>query len=333
MPPVLSPKRKNFPVLPGLDLLSRGKVRDMYEIDDERALIVASDGISIFDFVLNACVPKKGMVLNAMSHYWLRHLETDLRIKTHLITAGQNIDTYLPADLRGNPDLQARSMVVHRLNMSDGEFIARGFLTGSGLKSYNKTGEVCGHKLPPGLQDGDELPVIIDTPTTKAQEGHDEELDARAVAAKFPEETALLLKVYSFVLKAARESGIIFADTKLEFGRNRLGTLLLGDEVATPDSSRYWDASAWSAGRTLEKRKAPPPYDKQIVRQWGIEQGVRELNPLVPEHIAMVHDLQVPDELIQATIQIYYNIFQRITGVRLEMYLWKMFGIQLPAAA
>ena len=168
--PTLSPQRQQVAVLPGLKLLGRGKVRDSYELGNGNLLIVATDGISIFDFVLNAIVPEKGAVLAAMSHYWLTRLEKDLGIKTHLIAAGAAIDAYLRPAFGSNPALQSRAMVVRKLSMADVEFVVRGYLTGSGLKSYKETGMVCGIMLPPGLQDGDELPELIATPTTKAQE-------------------------------------------------------------------------------------------------------------------------------------------------------------------
>lgn len=326
--PVLSPLRQSVPVLPGLPLLHRGKVRDTYELSDKLLLVVATDAISIFDFVLNALVPEKGKVLTAMSHFWLTKLERNLGIKTHLIAAGSAIDAYLPKELRDIPELQSRAMVVRRLKMVPCEFIARGFLTGSGLKDYLKTGMVCGHKLPPGLQDGD-LIETIDTPTTKEDSGHDLALDAKEVRKKYPEETALLFKVFYIVSEMAMKCGILFADTKLEFGRDSNGVLYLADEVATPDSSRFWERSVWEAGRRLEKRKAPPPYDKQLVRQWGIEQGINKLDPLSPGDVAKAQSLQIPPELIGATTQIYRYIFWRLTGMRLEKYRREVMGINV----
>lgn len=327
--PVLSPLRQNVPVLPGLQLLGRGKVRDSYELGNGNLLIYASDGISIFDFVLNAIVPKKGMVLSAMSYFWLTRLENELCIKTHLLAAGPAIDRYLPEALRGNPELQSQAMVVRKLAMADVEFVARGVLTGSGLKSYKATGAVCGIALPPGLQDGDELPEVIATPTTKAQEGHDEAMDAAAVREKYPEETALLLKIFSHAANVARRSGILLADTKFEFGRDEAGRVVLGDEALTPDSSRFWDAAVWAAGRKLGDRKAPPPFDKQLVREWGIKQGINKLDPLKPEDVARVQSLEVPRELIEATTQTYRYIFWRLTGMKLETYLRGVLGVSV----
>ena len=170
--PTLSPAREQVPLLEGLTLFHRGKVRDTYDLGDDRLLVVATDGISIFDFVLNAIVPQKGMVLTAMNHFWLRRLES-AGVETHLIAAGASIDQHLPEAYRGNSELQARALVVRKLDMIPVEFIARGYLTGSAFTEYMKAGKVCGHELKQGLQDGDDLSEPIDTPTTKAMEGKD----------------------------------------------------------------------------------------------------------------------------------------------------------------
>ena len=325
----LSPMRKSVPLLEGLKLMYRGKVRDTYEIDQEKALVVSTDGLSIFDFVLNALVPEKGMILTAMSHFWFKFLRGALR--THFIAAGRKIDDYLPAELCGNTDLQSRAMVVRRLQMYPVEFIARGYLTGSGLAEYKRSGTVCGHKLPPvGLQDGDKLPQILDTPTTKAEEGHDEALDAAAIRAMYPYETKALLDVFKLVASFAEKRGILFADTKLEFGFDGGGQVALGDEVATPDSSRWWNHLTWLEGRKAEERRAPPPLDKQLVRAWGIEQGVNKFDPRSPEHVAQVHALMVPEHLIRATTQTYRYIFWRLFARTVENYFGCELGVSLP---
>ncbi|MFZ2167781.1 MAG: phosphoribosylaminoimidazolesuccinocarboxamide synthase [Minisyncoccia bacterium] len=326
--PALSPLRQSVPVLPDLELLNRGKVRDTYRLPNGLLLIVATNGISIFDFVLNALVPEKGAILTAMSHFWLTRIEKELGIPTHLVAAGPAIDPYLPAALRKNPQLQMQAMVVRKLSMTDREFVARKYLTGTGWKSYLKTGTVCGISLPPGLQDGDKLPQTIATPTTKAAEGHDEHVDAAFTQENFPEETALTLEIFEYGRKVARGRGIITADTKFEFGRDESGNVFLADEALTPDSSRFWEHSAWRASRSLvEKRKAPPSYDKQFVREWGKEQGIDQLDAKSSEDIALVQALQVPAKLIAATTQIYRYIFWRLTGMRLEQYQREVMGI------
>jgi len=317
----LSPVREEEPVLEGLKLLNRGKVRDTYDLGSGYLLSVATDAISIFDFVLNAKVPGKGMVLTAMTHFWMTKLEEAGICKTHLVVAGAAIDHYLPKEHQGNIDLQCRAMVVKQLQMTPVEFIARGYLTGSALKEYQKTGKVFGVDLPSGLQDGDKLPCVFDTPTTKEIEGHDIPMDSDEVRVKYPEETKTLLAVYDFVRKFAEERGIIFADTKLEFGRDEKGNLVLGDEVATPDSSRFWSATMWWPSRKKENRKAPPPYDKQLIRNWGIEAGMSNLDPLSPEDVKKVHGMEIPKELITTSSEMYRYIFWLLTGMRVDSYV------------
>lgn len=317
----LSPARAAVPVLKGIPLINRGKVRDTYDLGNELLLSVATDGISIFDFVLNALVPDKGMVLTAMTHFWMTLLEKEGLCKTHLVAAGAAIDEYLPETLRGNPDLQCRALVVKALKMSPAEFIGRGYLTGSVLKEYRETEKVFGLTMPTGLQDGDELPFVLDTPTTKAVDGHDLPMDRDAVSTQYPDETHTLIKVYCFIREYAKARGIILADTKLEFGRDKDETLVLGDEVGTPDSSRFWSTKVWEVGRTAEKRKAPSPFDKQLVRNEGIKFGINELNPEDPADVAKAHSFVVSPELISITTEMYHYIFWLLTGMRVEAYV------------
>ena len=325
----LSPMRAAVPLLDGLNLLHRGKVRDTYEIDEERMLVVATDAISIFDFVLNALVPEKGMILTAMSHFWFKFF-AEYGVRTHFIAAGVEIDAFLPAHLRGDADLQSRAMVVQRMRMHPVEFIARAYLTGSGFAQYLKTGAICGHKLPKRLQDGDELPAIFDTPTTKAEVGHDEALDHAVVSKIYPHETLMLLDIFAVMVAYAKERGIIMADSKMEFGRHN-GFPVLGDEVGTPDSSRFWNEVEWREGRKIaEGRIAPPPFDKQLVRAWGIERGINKLDPRNGDDLARVHGLRVPQDLIRATTHTYRYIFWRLFGIRIEEYLNSALGIALP---
>lgn len=326
----LSLARLSVPAIPGLKLLHRGKVRDTYAIPDhpDKLLVIATDGLSIFDFVLNALVEDKGAVLTMMNHFWLTKLEK-MGIKTHLIAAGAEVDQYLPEVLRGNTELQKQAMVVKKLMMIPVEFVVRGYLTGSGLKSYQETGTVCGHVLSRGLCDGDELLHPIDTPTTKAEEGHDEPLDAAEIRQMYPEETALLLEIYAWARKFMRQYGIIIADTKIELGRDEEGNLYVADEVLTPDSSRFWSYDQWAQSRLLEKPKAPPPYDKQLVRNGGIHEGINKLDPSRLEDIAKAHSWWVPPELLEATTATYRYIFWRLTRARLESYQALELGINV----
>lgn len=317
--PAPSPARASVPTLI-LPLVHRGKVRDTYQLGDDKLLVVTTDAISIFDFVLNALVPGKGCILNALSHFWNYKL-SELGFATHHIASGAAIDKHLPPALRGEGELHSRASVVRRLKMLPVEFIARGYLTGSGLQSYLNDRTVCGHKLPDDLQDGDLLPYPLDTPTTKAEEGHDVALDARDIRRKYGDATLDLLAVYGFGRWYAEQRGIVLADTKLEFGISPNGTLTVGDEILTADSSRYWDLRAWRAGRSASTRKAPPPLDKQLVRAWGIKEGINKRSPEDPGDTAVVHDLGVPKSLIAATIQTYRYIFWRLTGISIEDYL------------
>lgn len=310
--------------LQDLELLRRGKVRDTYALPghDDKLFVVASDRVSIFDFVLAAEVPLKGAILTATNHFWRTQVLKDA-FESDLIAAGGGIDEYLPEMLRSNTDLQARATVVKKLNMIPIEAIVRNHLTGTGLKAYNETQQVCGHRLPKGLQDGDKLPYLLFTPTTKADVGHDEHVTAESVADEHGfkiERTSI--QVFSLIQQFAGDRGIILADTKFEFGRDPSDAkkLVLGDEVATPDSSRYWDVEAWQEMQKKEKRKSPASFDKQYVREWGITIGINKRDPLVAEDVAWVHAQEVPEDIINETAEIYQHIFFRLTGRDLRAY-------------
>src|SRR5574339_470075 len=242
------------PDIPGATHLHSGKVRDLYRLEDGRLLMVASDRISAYDFVLDTEIPDKGVILTRMSLWWFEQL-ADL-VPNHIVSSE------VPDAVRG------RAVVCEELAMFPVECVARGYLTGSGLADYRATGEVCGIALPAGLEDGSRLPEPLFTPATKAALGdHDENVSYDAVAGVVGAETAdrlrdLTLRVYAAAEGMARERGIILADTKLEFGSRPDGTVVLADEVLTPDSSRFWPADRWEPGR------AQPSYDKQFVRDW-----------------------------------------------------------------
>jgi len=329
--PLLSPLRKEWPIFADMSLLHRGKVRDTYQLkDDELLLVVATDSVSIFDFVLNCMIPQKGKVLAAMTHFWLDYLET-VGIKTHFVTAGSAIDSYLPKKYRHNRELQSRAIVVKKLTMPKVEFIARNALTGSALSAYKKTGMVAGVKLPGGLQDGDGLLYMLDTPTTKAEVGHDLPLLADDIRKQYPKETELLLQIANLLKHQCATKGIYLADLKLEIGLDRFGTPVVGDEVGTPDSCRFWDMQAWRDSRMLEMRKAPPPNDKQFLRMLGIEWGINDesrFDPTNPADVARVHALVVPQETVHATSDLYLRIFRRLTGMSLEEYQIRRLKIQ-----
>lgn len=248
----------NAPAIAGTTHLHSGKVRDLYRIEEGehagRLLMVASDRISAYDFVLDTTIPDKGEILTRMSLWWFEELKG--LIANHVISVD------VPADVAG------RAVICEPLDMYPVECVARGYLTGSGLLDYRRTGEVCGVALPAGLMDGSRLPEPIFTPATKAAVGdHDQNVDFEAVVEAVGDDEAaelrvLTMAVYQHAHDVARKRGIILADTKLEFGARPDGTTVLGDEVLTPDSSRFWPAAEWQPGR------AQASYDKQIVRDW-----------------------------------------------------------------
>jgi phosphoribosylaminoimidazole-succinocarboxamide synthase len=277
-----------------LTLRYSGKVRDVYERDDGLLLIVASDRISAFDHVLQTPIPDKGKILTQLSLWWFDQLANE--VPNHLVAAD------IPAQFAG------RAMACQPLDMVPFECVARGYLAGSGLKEYRKTGAVCGVPLPPGLEEGSALPEPIFTPATKAPRGqHDENVPLQAVAGAVGEDLAgqlrrITLLVYRRGAEIAAQHGILVADTKIELGFDRTGRLLLGDEVLTPDSSRLWPASQWSPGRSQVS------FDKQIVRDWldspeaGWEHRDSEPPPPLPDHI------------VQQTRASYIEAYERITG-------------------
>jgi phosphoribosylaminoimidazole-succinocarboxamide synthase len=284
------------PSLPGAQHLHSGKVRDLYALPGGELLMVASDRISIFDFVLDTTIPDKGEILTRMSLWWFGQL-ADL-VPNHVIS------TDVPEAVRG------RAVVCERLAMYPVECVARGYLTGSGLLDYRATGEICGVALPAGLEDGSRLPAPIFTPATKAELGeHDENVSFDAVATAVGTDRAaelrdLTLAVYGRAETIARDRGIILADTKLEFGARPDGTTVLGDEVLTPDSSRFWPAAEWRPGRTQ------PSYDKQIVRNWALspESGWDRSSGEAPPPL--------PPEVVERTRSRYVEAYELLTGER-----------------
>lgn len=315
------------PVLPGLVLRGRGKVRDSYNLEDpSKMLVVASDRCSIFDFVLNTLIGFKGEVLCALNYFWTKNLLSSV-FETDLIAAGFAIDAFLPEALRGNVDLQKRATVVKLLPAPDVEDIVRIILTGSGWQSYQKDETVCGHKLPPNLRDGSFLPYPLYTPTTKAEVGHDVHITADSVANShgFLRER-LAIQAACMVSGFAAERGIILADTKFEFSQLSDGSIVLADEKATPDSSRFVDKTAWL--KASKKGVFPPSLDKQFVREWGKANGINgSLDPEDPEIVSRVHSLVVPEDVVKVTTNIYRYIFWRLTGMKIERFQRKEMGI------
>ncbi|QIZ35086.1 phosphoribosylaminoimidazolesuccinocarboxamide synthase [Saccharopolyspora sp. ASAGF58] len=277
--------------------IAAGKVRQLHAVDDEHLLLVASDRISAYDHVLDTPIPDKGRVLTAMSVFWFELL-ADVT-PNHLVAAD---DPRIPAEVRG------RALLVKRLEMLPVECVARGYLTGSGLADYQRTGAVCGVQLPAGLTEASELPEPIFTPATKAEIGeHDENVSFEAVAAQLGAGRAaelrdLTLRVYRQAAEHARRRGVILADTKFEFGLAGDGSLVLGDEVLTPDSSRYWPADGYESG------KVQPSFDKQFVRNWLTSPASGW------DRAADTPPPPLPDDVIDATRARYVEAYERITG-------------------
>jgi phosphoribosylaminoimidazole-succinocarboxamide synthase len=276
--------------IPGVELLHSGKVRDVYA-DGDDLILVATDRISVYDVVLPTSIPDKGRLLTQLSLWWFDQL-ADL-VPNHVISG-----TDVPAEFAG------RAIRCRRLEIIPIECIARGYLTGSGLKEYEKSGAICGVPLPPGLVDGAKLPGPVFTPTTKAPIGeHDEPITYDEVVAKVGAQTAaelrrITLEVYRRGAALSAERGIITADTKIELGSAPDGTLVLADEVLTSDSSRFWPADRWQPGRPQHA------FDKQIVRDWATGTGW-DKRPPAPE---------IPPEVVDATRARFIEVYERITG-------------------
>lgn len=287
---------------PDLNLYARGKVRDLYALDGQ-LLFVATDRISAFDYVLGTGIPEKGRVLTQLSLFWFDFLKKI--VQNHLITA--NVDEY-PQALRKHADaLRGRSMLVKKAEMIDIECVARGYLSGSGWKEYQKTGAVCGIRLPAGLKESDKLPEPIFTPATKAVTGHDENISFEEMVKHTGRELAeqlrdLTLKIYSTAADYAAGKGIIIADTKFEFGRTAEG-IVLADEVLTPDSSRFWPADIYQPGRAQES------YDKQFVRDY-LEEIKWNKQPPAPS---------LPDDVARKTSEKYIQAYKTVAGRELPV--------------
>jgi len=293
------------------NLYYRGKVRDTYEIDSDKFLLVATDRVSAFDVVLPAGIPDKGIVLNQLSAFWFE--KTAHIVPNHMIELVNDVNwlnsTYgekLCSGYYSFPEYVARrSMVVRKAERIDIECVVRGYLSGSAWAEYQKSGAICGIKLPGGLRDSEQLPEPIFTPTTKAETGHDEPITMEQMRdmigdALTQEIVDKSMDVYDYAARCARSRGIIIADTKMEFGMVN-GNLILIDELLTPDSSRFWDADTYSPG------KPQPSFDKQPLRDWLSGSGWNK-EPPAPE---------LPLEVVQGTADRYREAYRRITGQEL----------------
>ena len=279
-----------------LPLVARGKVREVYDAGEDRLLLVASDRISAYDHVLPTPIPDKGRVLTQLSVWWFDQLApvlAEFGATHHLLSASD-----VP------PEVAGRAMLVRRLEMLPVECVARGYLSGSGTVEYQRTGSIRDVPLPAGLVEGSQLPEPVFTPSTKAEQGeHDEAIDFAAVVAAVGQQRAeelreLTLALYRRGAEIALDAGIVLADTKVEFGVSPDGGLVLGDEVLTPDSSRFWPATLWSPG------DVQPSFDKQYVRDWLTSSGWDRVSP-PPE---------LPDDVVAATRERYVTAYEKLTG-------------------
>jgi phosphoribosylaminoimidazole-succinocarboxamide synthase len=277
--------------LADLPLVASGKVREMYDLGD-RLLMVASDRISTYDVVHPTPIPDKGKVLTGLSAFWFA--KTGHIVANHAISATDGV----PDEARG------RALVVRKLEMLPVECVVRGYITGSGWKDYQATGAVAGIALAPGLQESEQLPTPIFTPSTKAEQGHDETIDFERATELVGDRglmdrvRAASIELYRFAAEHARSRGVILADTKFEFGLDDDGVLTVGDEVLTPDSSRFWPADAYAVGQ------AQPSFDKQYVRDWASETGWDKVPPAPP----------IPETIAQGTRDRYVEAYEKITG-------------------
>jgi phosphoribosylaminoimidazole-succinocarboxamide synthase len=284
--------------LSDLSLLASGKIREIYDLGDE-LLIVASDRISTYDVVHPTPIPDKGSVLTGLSDFWFQRT-ADI-IPNHVISVTDGV----PAEAR------ARGMVVRKLKMLSVECVVRGYITGSGWKDYQATGAVSGIELPAGLKESDRLPQPLFTPSTKAEVGHDEAIDFEGAVALIGDRALaervrdVSISLYEFAAEHARSCGIILADTKFELGLDAAGELRIGDEMCTPDSSRFWPADQYEPGR------GQPSFDKQFVRDWASSTGWDRTPPAPP----------IPDDVVTRTREKYVEAYERITGEPFDAWL------------
>ena len=300
-----------------LPLLHRGKVRDVYEVDEHTLLMVTSDRVSAFDVVLPQPVPHKGEVLTMITAWWLERLEQEKEIDHHLIAVDPDrIVERFPALEASRSVWGRRSMLVHRTNPVLVECVVRGYISGSAWKEYSREGTLAGEPLPEGLKESQKLEPAIFSPATKAQEGeHDENITFRQTKEILGDELAerlkkLSLEIYSYGRDVANEREIILADTKFEFGFDRDDRLLLIDEVLTPDSSRFWPKESYGVGR------GQPSLDKQPIRDW-LDTLDWDKSPPPPD---------LPDEIVEAASNRYKEVFRRLTGTPLDDYRPPLFG-------
>lgn len=288
-------------------MVARGKVRDIYQVDDETLLFVATDRISAYDVIMENAIPEKGILLTKLSEFWFNFLKDDVRNHLKVLAPGKTLFDYLPKELseaKYKSQLENRSLLVQKHKLIPLEVIVRGYITGSAWKEYKKSGTVHGLPQPEGLQESQEFPTPIFTPSTKAEQGeHDENISPEQAAKLVGKELcdrieALAIRLYSKCKEYAKTRGIIIADTKFEFGIDEsTNEIILVDEVLTPDSSRFWNGANFKLGETQDS------YDKQFLRNW-----------LTDNKLAGVEGVKMPEEIARRSRDKYIEAYEQITG-------------------
>ena len=325
-----------------LQRIGRGKVRHSFELTADSFAQYASDSVSVFDVVLPATVRRKGESLTATTAFWMSEFFSEF--PNHLLAYGSAIDAHLPEPVRARPEIQKRTFIVHKCNPFKVECVVRGYLTGTGLKDYNRTGVVCGHRLPSGLHDGSQLPEPIFTPATKAEAGHDLNITEAEAGNIIGQSNIVLLRdwsleIYTRAAAYARENGIIICDTKFEYGVDSNGVIRIIDEMLTFDSSRNWLASDYVIAQT--QNKAPKGYDKQPIRDYmdslstpffepGVENGKRlkfsQFGP-TEEQVKWAHRQRIPDEVLEDASTRCVEVVEKLARRSLNVFQRDTMGI------
>lgn len=329
---VTIPADINEPVISLLDRelpkIKQGKVRDLYDLGNGRALVVCSDRVSAHDIVLNGTIPEKGAVLAALNIYWRQLLRQNGFPGDDLVAFGSQIDQYLPAKLCRHDELKKRAVVVEHCEVIPIEAIVRGRLTGSGFEEYETHGTLYDTELPAGMTDGSPLPEPFFTPTDKGEKtGHDQPVSVRDVRQQYPSMEPTVLSIFEFASTHAAERGVIIADSKFEFGILRgEDAMRLIDEVLTPDSSRFWLAE--DLEEAMRQGRKPPSRDKDPARRWAKENGIdKSIDPTNPDHVAWAQSIPMPADVTDQIADTYKDIAHRLMGQNLTAFGFNQLGI------
>lgn len=308
-----------------LKLVNEGKVRMSYELIEhpELLLVIVTDRISIFDFILGVLIPLKGYILNLISTYWKLYFFKSKRVRMDLVAWGSQIDDYLPEELRGNHDLWLRATVVRKCEMIKYEMIFRDYLTGSALEPYYENRPLCGHTLPAGLYDGSQLPQTLFTPSTKAEEGHDKHVSFKDVLHYYPQSETFGRVLFDGIKSQLEPLGLLLVDTKFEYGMDSSRNCILCDEAGSPDSSRIWEKTAWKLAQQETPPKSPTGFDKQFVREYGKQLKINDTKMYDPEKIddqEKVGNLAIDSVVCRKTTHLYLGLFEKMRPLFDNLY-------------